>query len=416
MTAPQISRLDNGLTVASWALPGVETAAVALTAQAGSRHEQASVNGLAHLFEHMVFKGTGRRSARQIAEEMEDVGGQLNAWTSRDTTMFHARLLARDLPLGVDLIADLVTRARFDDGDILREKEVVLQELGEARDTPDDIVFDHLQDAAYPGQALGRSILGDEASLARITREDLLGWQAAHYAPQRLTLVAAGKVDHGALCRMAEAAFPAAPGAAATALPGEAVRFHPGRHHDGRRIEQAQLTAGWAAPGHHDPAQDAAMLFTLAAGGGMSSRLFQQLREERGLAYTVSAALQPYADAGLMSVHAATDPKQAAAARDLVMTVLHETAAGLEQAELNRARAQAVAGLLMALEGPQGAADYLGRSLIVHGRFLPPADLVARIEAVDVEAARAAGAAMLAQAPARAEIGRHKPANSRTAA
>ena len=409
MTEPQISILENGLRVASWALPGLETAAVAVTAETGSRIERLELNGLAHLFEHMVFKGTKRRSARAIAEEMEDVGGQLNAWTSRDTTMFHARLLARDLPLGVDLIADLVSGARFDADDIVREKEVVLQELGEARDTPDDIVFDHLQEAAFPEQALGRSILGDEASLARITRDDLLGWQADHYAPQRLTLVAAGKVDHAELCRLAQAAFPAAAGSNPSPV-GDDVRFHPGRHHDARRIEQAQLTAGWAAPGHHDPAQDAALLFTLAAGGGMSSRLFQQVREERGLAYTVSASLQPYVDAGLMSVHAATDPKQAAAARDLIMTVLHETAAGLEQAELNRARAQAVAGLLMALEGPQGASDYLGRSLIVHCRFLPPAELVARIDAVTVDAARAAGAAMLANAPARAEIGRHKAA------
>jgi predicted Zn-dependent peptidase len=410
MTEPQISILDNGLRVASWALPGLETAAVALTAETGSRFERPEHNGLAHLFEHMVFKGTQRRSARAIAEEMEDVGGQLNAWTSRDTTMFHARLLARDLPLGVDLIADLVTGARFDADDIVREKEVVLQELGEARDTPDDIVFDHLQEAAYPDQPLGRSILGDEASLARISRDDLLGWQAEHYAPQRLTLVAAGKVDHAELCRLAEAAFPATPGNGRDVPASDPVRFHPGRHHDARRIEQAQLTAGWAAPAHHDPAQDAALLFTLAAGGGMSSRLFQQVREERGLAYTVSASLQPYVDAGLMSVHAATDPKQAAAARDLIMSVLHETAAGLEQAELNRARAQAVASLLMALEGPQGAADYLGRSLTVHRRFVPPAELVARIEAVTVDAARAAGTAMLAQAPARAEIGRHKAA------
>lgn len=409
MTEPQVTILDNGLRVASWAQPGLETAAVALTAETGSRFERPELNGLAHLFEHMVFKGTQRRSARAIAEEMEDVGGQLNAWTSRDTTMFHARLLARDLPLGVDLLADLVTGARFDPDDIVREKEVVLQELGEARDTPDDIVFDHLQEAAFPGQALGRSILGDEASLARITRGDLLAWQADHYAPQRLTLVAAGKVDHAELCRLAEATFPAAPGHSLTP-PCDVVRFHPGRHHDARRIEQAQLTAGWAAPGHHDPAQDAALLFTLAAGGGMSSRLFQQVREERGLAYSVSSALQPYFDAGLMSVHAATDPKQAAAARDLIMAVLHETATELEQAELNRARAQAVAGLLMALEGPQGAADYLGRSLIVHGRFVPPPELVARIEAVTVDTARAAGAAMLAHGPARAEIGRHKAA------
>ncbi|OSZ71845.1 peptidase M16 [Sphingomonas sp. IBVSS1] len=408
--APNVSILDNGLRVASWAMPGLETAAVALITDAGSRHERAEHNGLAHLFEHMVFKGTHRRSARAIAEEMEDVGGQLNAWTSRDSTMFHARILGRDLPLAVDLIADLVTGARFDADDMAREKEVVLQELGEARDTPDDIVFDHLQLAAFPGQGLGRSILGDEESLARIGRDDLVDWQASHYAPQRLTLVATGKVDHATLCQLAATAFPSAATSAAVAATESAV-FAATTHHDSRRIEQAQLTAGWAAPSHHDPAQDAALLFTLAAGGGMSSRLFQQVREERGLAYTVSASLQPYADAGLMSVHAATDPKQAAAARDLITEVLHQTAQGLEKPELDRARAQAIAGLLMALEGAQGTGDYLGRSLLVHGRFLPPAELVARIEAVGVDQARAAGAAMLAGTPARAEIGRHKPAS-----
>ncbi len=409
MKAPTLTILPNGLTVASWAMPGVETLALAVSADTGSRFEPASLNGLAHLFEHMVFKGSHRRSARQIAEEMEDVGGQLNAWTSRDATMFHARLLAKDLAVGVDLLADLVSGARFDGDDLAREKEVVLQELGEARDTPDDIVFDHLQEAAFADQPLGRSILGDEASLARITRDDLLGWQADHYAPQRLTLVAAGKLDHDILCRLAEAAFPAAATSAVQPQAAPAA-FTPTSRHDKRRIEQAQLTAGWAAPGHHDPAQDAALLFTLAAGGGMSSRLFQQVREERGLAYAVSAALQPYADGGLLSVHAATDPGNAAAARDLVMQVMAETAASLEQAELDRARAQALAGLLMALEAPQGAADHLARSLAVHRRFVPPAEIIARIEAVNVDQARAAGAAMLAGAPARAEIGKHKPA------
>ena len=199
----------HGLRVATWQTPGVETVAVALHAETGARFETAEQNGLAHLFEHMVFKGTTTRSARAIAEQIEDVGGNLNAWTSRDTTVFHARLLARDLPLGLDVITDLVSHPRFDEGDLEREKDVVLQELGEARDTPDDIVFDHLQEAAFPGQALGRSILGSEESLARLTTADLFDWQARHYTPERLTLVVAGKVDHDALMRLAEAAFPA---------------------------------------------------------------------------------------------------------------------------------------------------------------------------------------------------------------
>jgi predicted Zn-dependent peptidase len=404
MKPPIIAHTVHGLRVATCETPGVETVAVALHAETGARFETAAHNGLAHLFEHMVFKGTTTRSARAIAEQIEDVGGNLNAWTSRDTTVFHARLLARDLPLGVDVIADLVTHPRFDEGDLEREKDVVLQELGEARDTPDDIVFDHLQEAAFPGQALGRSILGSEESLARLTSADLRDWQARHYTPERLTLVVAGKVDHDAVMRLAEAAFPASGAAAAPLSPEQAV-FAPGQFNDPRRFEQAQLTSGYAAPGHYDPGHDAAALFTLAAGGGMSSRLFQEVREARGLAYSISAATTPYADGGLMSVHAATARKDAAQARDLIDRVLAETAAGLEQAELDRAKAQAIASLLMALESPQGQGDYLGRQLLVHGRFVPASEVVARIEAVTVDAARAAGRALLATIPARAEIG-----------
>jgi predicted Zn-dependent peptidase len=403
MMEPVISRAANGLRIATCQTPGVETVAVAVHAETGARFETAETNGLAHLFEHMVFKGTTTRSARAIAEEIEDVGGNLNAWTSRDATVFHARLLARNLPLGIGLIADMLTNPLFDEQDLAREKDVVLQELGEARDTPDDIVFDHLQEAAFAGQALGRSILGSEESLARLTSDDLRGWRASHYAPERLTLVVAGKLAHDEVMRLAEAAFP---GADAGAAPNaEPAVFGSGRFVDPRRFEQAQLTSAYPAPGHHDPGHDAAALFTLAAGGGMSSRLFQELREARGLAYSISAATTPYVDGGLMSVHAATAQKDADKARDLIDAVLAGAAHGLEQAELDRAKAQAVASLLMALEGPQGQGDYLARQLLVHGRWVPPAEVVARIEAVTLDAARAAGQAMLAHAPARAEIG-----------
>ena len=154
----RLTRLDNGVTVVTLAMPGLETAAVSLSADVGARNETAAENGLAHLFEHMVFKGTSRRPARAIAEAIEDVGGALNAWTSRDTTGFHARVLAQDVPLAIDLIADLVTDARFAESDLALERDVVLSEIGEALDTPDDLVFDHLQATAFPDQSLGRPI------------------------------------------------------------------------------------------------------------------------------------------------------------------------------------------------------------------------------------------------------------------
>lgn len=421
MKSPQIDFTSHGLRVVTCPVVGVETVAINLLADTGARYEDEARNGLAHLFEHMVFKGSNRRSARAIAEEMEDVGGQLNAWTSRDMTVFHARLLAKDLPLGLDIIADMLTNPRFDADDMEREKHVVLQELGEARDTPDDIVFDHLQEAAYPGQALGRSILGSEASLARLTVEDLRDWRDSHYQPAALTLAVAGKVDHAQAMQLAEAAFPAdhSPNAGRNAdrnagrssgrRAAEPVRFAPGQAADHRRAEQAQLTLGLPAPGHHDAAHDAALLFAMAVGGGMSSRLFQDVREQRGLAYSVSAAVTPYHDGGLMSVHAACAKANAAAARDLIDTVLHNAAKTLEPAELDRARAQAVAGLLMALESPTGQADYAARQLVIHGRWMAPSEVIARLNSVDIEAVRAAGAAMLAHPPARAEIGAGRP-------
>ena len=399
----QLSTLGNGLRVVSRAMPHVETVAVALHVDAGARHEAAGVNGVAHLFEHMVFKGTAHRGARAIAEQIEDVGGQLNAYTARDMTVFHARLLAADLVLGVEIIADLVTAPVFDVEETAREKQVVLQELGEARDTPDDIVWDHLQAAAFPDQPLGRSILGSEASIAALGPDELRGWLAEQYRASSCVLVAAGAVEHEALVALAERWLGSLP--AGTRSATAPAHFAGGAQHDRRKFEQAHLTLGLAAPGHRDPAHDAALLFAQAAGGGASSRLFQELREERGLAYSVYASTTPYADAGLFGVYLATAKRDAAKALALTDEVLASTARELGQAELDRARAQVRASLLMSLETPGGWSEYLARSLLVHGRLVPPADVMARLDAVSVDAVRAAGAAMLAGPRARADVG-----------
>ena len=399
----RITTLANGLRVVSRSMPHVETVAVALHADTGARYEAEAVNGVAHLFEHMVFKGTATRSARQIAEAIEDVGGSINAYTARDMTVFHARLLKDDLALGVEVIADLVTHPRFDEAEIEREKQVVLQELGEARDTPDDIVFDHLQEAAFPGQPLGRSILGSDDSIAGLDKTALTDWLSTQYRGGSCVLTAAGALEHEALVALAERCLGELP--AGTRPDAVVASFDGSTRHDRRKFEQAHLTLGLAAPAHRAPDHDAAMLFATAAGGGASSRLFQELREDRGLAYSIYASTTPYADAGLFSVYMATAKKDAARAMALAENVLAGTAAELSQAELERARAQVRAGLLMSLEAPGGWSEYLARSLIVHGRVVPPSEVVARLDAVTVEAVRAAGAAMLAGPRARADVG-----------
>jgi predicted Zn-dependent peptidase len=399
----QLTTLSNGLRVASRTMPGFETVAAGLYADAGSRHEPARVNGIAHLFEHMVFKGAGTRSAREISEAIEDVGGDLNACTDREGTSFTASLLAEHLPLGVELLADMVLRPRFDAADLVREKEVVLQELGEARDTPSDIIFDDLWAAAYPDQPLGRSILGDETSIAAIAADDLHAWRTERYRAGSLYLVAAGKVDHEALVALAESRLAGLPGGVIE--PPEAARFAGGVRAGGARADQAHLATAYAAPAQLDPDYYAARLFADLVGGGASSRLFQAVREERGLAYSVWASLLPYRDAGIFHVYAATARREAAAAAALIGNVLADAAESASQRELDRVRTQAKAGLLMSLESSWGQAAYVARQLSVHGRLVEPNEVVRDLEAVTLDALKAAGAKMLAGAKASATIG-----------
>ena len=399
----QLTTLANGLRVASRPMRSVETIAVGLYAATGSRNEPAQLNGIAHLFEHMVFKGAGGRSARDISEAIEEVGGDLNAATERDATSFTATVMAEHMPLAVELLSDMILRPHFAEIDLEREKDVVLQELAEARDTPSDMVFDALWSAAFEGQALGRSILGEEPTIASASVADLHHWRDIHYRGEDVALVAAGKVDHDQLVELAElhlAAVPAGPKAAheiAHFIGGTRIVRHP--------TEQAQLTLAFAGPCDTAPDYYAARLFSDIIGGGASSRLFQQVREDRGVAYSVSSTLHPYADTGMFYVYAATARSQAAAALQLIEEIVHGTISSVTQRELDRVRTQARAGLLMSLETPWGQAHYVARQLSVHGRLVDPAEVIESLMAVKLDDVCAAGASMISGPCARATIG-----------
>ena len=403
MTAMRLTTLDSGLRVATHAMPDLQTAAVGLFAEVGSRDEPADLNGIAHLFEHMVFKGAGGRSARDISEAIEEVGGDLNAATERDSTSFTASVMAEHVPLAVELIADMVLRPHFEGSDLEREKDVVFQELAEARDSPCDMVFDHLWSAAFDGQALGRSILGEEATIGAVTVADLGHWRDTHYCGEDVALVAAGKVDHDQLVELATSHFAAlppgfrGPQAIAQFVGGTRLGRHP--------TEQAQLTLGYPAPSDSAPDYYAARLFSDIVGSGASSRLFQQVREDRGLAYSVSSTLHPHADTGLFYIYAATARAQAAAALQLIEEIVRDTAASATQRELDRVRTQARAGLLMSLETPWGQAHYVARQLAVHGRLVDPAEVIDSLLAVTLDEVRACGARMVSGPHARATIG-----------
>ncbi len=396
-------RLANGLTVAVDPLPGAESVAMGLYAMVGSRSEPEACSGLAHLVEHMVFKGAGKRGTRELAEAIEDVGGYMNAWTSRDQTTFHGRVLGRDTALLAELIADLVRAPHMDDAHLEREKTVILSEIGESVDSPDDLVNDHLFEAAFMSQPLGRSILGREESLRNISREDCLGWMSGELVPSRLILSASGKVDPGEVLKIAERLFGDMEDAPGT--PIGSAEFTGGLRNDRREFEQAHWCLGLPGLAASDPRMPALAVFVQALGGGTSSRLFQELREERGLAYSIGAWNQAFADTGLVAIGCAADRNRAVESMNLAREVLADTIESLTDAEVRRAKAQMEAGVLMSLETAQGRADQMARSIEVFGRILPLDEMLGDLRAVDPASAKAAGAALLDGRTAIASVG-----------
>jgi predicted Zn-dependent peptidase len=399
----KLTTLANGLRVASRPMRSVETIAVGLYAATGSRHEPTQLNGLAHLFEHMVFKGAGGRSAREISELVEDVGGDLNASTDRELTAFHASLLASDLALGVRLLADLIRRPHFEAGHLELEKKVVLQELAEAQDTAADIVFDNLQEAAFPREALGRSVLGSEASIESITVDDLHQWARTQYGSRGLVLVGAGKLDHDALVELAVEAFDDMPEGHAPVAEG--AQFVGGQRFERRKGAQAHIAVAMPAPAWGAPDAYASQLFADVVGGGSSSRLFQQLREEQGLAYSVSAGTQNFADCGMLWTYVAAHRGNAERVHHEIERVLAEAALGLQQRDLERARALAKAGMMMNLESCWGQASYLASRLLRDRKLVEPHEIVEKLDRVTLDEVRDVGARMLAGPRALSSVG-----------
>jgi predicted Zn-dependent peptidase len=390
----KITTLSTGLRVASETMPNVQTASVGIWVDVGARYETQEVNGVAHMLEHMAFKGTASRSAQVIAETIETVGGQLNAYTSREHTAYYARVLAEDLPLAVELLADILQHSTFDEGELARERQVVLQEIGQVQDTPDDLVFDLFQETAFPGQALGRSILGPAEIVGGLPRDALLHYMGAHYAPARMVLSGAGQVEHQHLVDLAGELFAELPLGAAPAV--EPAAYRGGELRQVRDLEQAHVILGLPAFSYLDDDFYALQVLSAMLGGGMSSRLFQEVREKRGLAYSVFSFAAAYRDAGVLGIYAGTGEKETAELVPVVCDQLLDLIDRPGEEELKRARAQLKASLMMALESCFAQSEELARHLLIFGRPVPPAEIVAKISAVDEDAIRRVGRRLLA--------------------
>lgn len=399
----KLTTLDSGLRVVTDTMRELETAALGIWIEAGSRNEKRDEQGLSHLLEHMVFKGTQRRSSQAIAEEIETVGGDINGQTTVENTSYTARILAQDTGLALDIIGDILTQSRFEAVELEREKSVVIQEIGEVADMADDMVFERFTEAAYPDQAFGRAILGTPETVSSFSRRKVAGYLDRHYAKPVSVIAAAGAVDHARIVADASKRFA---GLSAKPLPKtRRAKYCGGDTRMKRKLEQTHVVIGFEAPSYLDPQTYAANVFSSAVGGGISSRLFQEVREKRGLAYSIYSFNWSWSDTGVSGFHASCSHKDALELANVALDCLAESVEKLTEEELRRARAAMKLGLLTGLESPSARADQIARQVLAYGRVLTRAEIIERVDRLSLADVRAAGRASLRTAPTVSIIG-----------
>lgn len=401
---PDVTTLPSGLRVASVTMPHLHSVSLSISVVAGAMDEPAELNGLAHLLEHMAFKGTSKRSARDIAEEVEAVGGDLNAFTGRNQTSYQARLLSEYLPLGVDVLSDLLCDSTFEEEELAREKGVVLQEIGASEDAPDDIVFDMFQEAAFPGQPMGRPILGRAENLKHAGRDELKSFMGSLYDAPHMIVTAAGDVDHAQLVDLAANHLGSLPTTRTAPTPALPI-YAGGDARSDKKLEQAHLLFGFEAPKAAADGYYETWLMNEIFGGGMSSRLFQDIRETRGLAYSVYSMYRAYPNSGMVMIYAGTAGEDAQEVASRSAANLHDMAAHITDAELSRAKAQVKSAVLMGLERPGSIADGLAGDLLHLGRWVPPEEVISKVDALGISDLKAAAANLLTSPLTVATIG-----------
>lgn len=403
MSTARISTLPNGIRVVTDTMDSVKTASVGVWVGSGTRHEPAEINGVAHLLEHMAFKGTRRRSAPEIVREIEDVGGHINAYTSREQTAYYAKVLKDDTPLAFDILADILQNSVFNPEELARERAVVLQEIGQANDTPDDIVFDHFQTTAFPDQPMGRPVLGTPEIVTGMSREAIMDYMGRVYGGSRMVLSAVGAVDHDETVRMAADLFGGmSPNSDVSSRPGE---YHGGDYRENRDLEQVHLVLGFPSFGYHDEDFYAAAVFASLFGGGMSSRMFQEIREKRGLAYSIYAFSSYYMDCGYFAIYAGTGENDLAELTPALCGEIRGLVDTIDEYEVKRARNQLKSATLMGLESTSSRCEQIAQQMLIYGRRIPLSEQVALIDAVDVAAVAKVADRIFSGRPTLAAIG-----------
>ncbi|MEK9683950.1 MAG: pitrilysin family protein [Rhodospirillaceae bacterium] len=391
------------MTIVTDEMESVETVSLGVWVNVGSRHESESLNGVSHMLEHMAFKGTYRRSARQIAEEIESVGGVINAYTSSEVTAYHATVMKEDIGIALEIIGDILLNSSFDPEELEREREVIIQEIAQNRDSPEECVFEIFQELAYPGQPLGRPIMGTAEIVASIGRESLVNYMGQHYGASRMVVAAAGKVDHAVFAGLVDTAF-AGLSLGVNCWPEEA-RYQGGTLHQVRNSEQAHLVVGYLGPGSRDPLRYDASVVSMILGGGMSSRLFQEIRENLGLAYSIYGFTSCYEDTGIVGFYAGTSPNNTEQLIAKLIGEIERILEGVGKPELERAKAQMRAGVLLSLESTTSRAERLARDILLYGEVIPVDSVIKRIDDVSEAGVLEAVGRMLKSNPTLAMVG-----------
>src|SRR6202789_4440624 len=399
----QLTRLPSGLTVVTERMERVETVSIGAYVATGSRNETEAENGVSHFLEHMAFKGTESRSAAAIAEEIEAVGGHINAYTAREQTAYYVKVLKEDTALAADIIGDILTHSTFEPEELERERGVILQEIGQANDTPDDIIFDHFQEVAYPSQSLGRPILGTEEGIREMPRATLTAYMKRHYAPPNVVVAAAGNLEHAQILDLVGRHFADLPAQVPPEMEGGVYRG--GEFRESRDLDQVHIVLGFPSVGYSDPDYYPTLLLSTLLGGGMSSRLFQEVREKRGLVYSIYSFSAPYMDGGLFGIYAGTGESEAEELMPVTLEELRKVQTAVTEQELARARAQVKASLLMSLESTGSRTEQLARQLQVFGRVVPTAETVGKLNAVKTQDVERAAARQFRAKPTLAVLG-----------
>jgi predicted Zn-dependent peptidase len=398
----RISRLNNRMIVVTDDMPGIETVALEIWVGAGARYEPADRNGISHFIEHMMFKGTETRGAQDIANEIEAVGGDFNAHTGYEFTIYDVKLRARDDALGVEILADMLQNSRIDERDLEMERDVILQEVEMYRDDPGSQSYDMLRNAAFGDWPVGRPIVGTAETVRAMTREHIRDEMASRYYPANMALAAAGQVDHDDLCRQAELRFkPRFP----DARPPLPIRYIGGKRQEAREISQVHLAIGFQGIGRSDPDYHAAAVMADLLGTGMSSRLFQEVREKRGLAYDIGTIWQPLKETGLFGVHAGTSAGQIAEALEVICLELARMTHTVDEDGLRRVRARHELATLWEMERPEQRVSSIVSQLHSVGRIKTAAELIAEINAIDAAKVHRVARRIFASPPSRALLG-----------